>query len=795
MDDLLDDFIAETRETLQSIEGAVIAWERAPDDRETLDSIFRFVHTVKGSCGFLDLPRLTTLSHAAENALDAVRQNELVASQALVTAVLAIIDRIAAVTNALDTQDAIFDDDHLLIQRLGDVCSGAAMIPVPAPEVEPPRERRDPQRAALQRNRSARLSLDLLDNLMSGISDMVLARNEMARRLREDDVSIEVDQLFSRLSSSIAQMRDSIGLVRLQPIDRLFVSFPRLVRDTALDLKKDILLKVEGGDVEIDREMVDVIRDPIMHILRNSVDHGIETPEVRRAAGKAAQAVIHLSAQQAGNQIVIEVADDGRGLDTERICAKAIAKGIIGSEQAATMSQRDMAELIFEPGFSTSEAVTDLSGRGVGMDVVRHAIDQMGGTIELRNNPGHGLTIVMRLPLTLSIMPGLTLRCGNTLFAIPRSTVTEILSLKGGQVRIDRAGGKQVASIRGARMACVSLAGVLGVDSDGPGTVIVVSISGGRRYALAVDAVVDHEELVVKPAPPLLMASGLYAGISLPDNGRPIMLLDASGIAEAGKVSDQIDMAAPKTADATHHKAKRALMFLSMTGERKAVRLSVLDRMKEVPASTVRHRGGALRFAHEGRHGVVLGCEGEPQGENVKLLRLMSGENGVLMMVQEILDIIDLEVVRPAIGTPMVEAVIEHEGEQIELIDAHACLAEGARLQGSDLGQAGGALCYLEADQQGWMGNVLKPLLEAAGYRGTHDPEQRASAWAELLSEDGGHGAAIDSSRTILLHDRPGQSAERSIYRYDRAAILRALANKAVPAGIAPDGSRQEYVA
>ena len=777
MDELLDDFIAETRDTLQAIEGELVAWERDPGDRAMLDGIFRFVHTVKGSCGFLDLPRLTRLSHAAEDALDAVRQDMLVPSSALVSAVLAIVDRIAVVTDALETQAAVFDDDADLIAALQAVCQDDVPIEAPAePEPSEPRERRRDHRPGSARNRSVRLSLDLLDHLMSGVSDMVLARNEMARRLRDSDTGIEIDQLFARLSSSIAEMRDSIGLVRLQPIDRLFISFPRMVRDIASDLGKDIVLEIEGGDVEIDREMVELVRDPLTHILRNAADHGIESAEERRQLGKPARAVIRLSAQQAGNQIVVEVCDDGRGIDVDALVAKAIAKGVTTREKVDRMSERERLELIFAPGLSTAQAVTDLSGRGVGMDIVHHGIEQMGGTIELRNDPGRGLAVLLRLPLTLSIMAGLTVRAGDMLFAIPRSAVVEILSMRGGQVRIDETGGAEIAAIRGLHMAYVRLGRVLGHDDDDPQTVIVVRPAAGRRYALGVAAVVDHEELVVKPAPPLLMASGIYAGLSLPDSGRPIMLLDAAGVAEAARASDQFEEQRSSGADAAAKPAARALLFMCLTGVRKAIRLSVLDRMEEVPTEAIRNCGGAMRLAHKGRHGIVLGHQGELQGSTAKLLRLTDGHQDVYIAVEDMLDIVDLDKIIPAVGDGMIEGVIDHEGQQIELIDAHAFLAAGAALSGSIGGEAA-PLCYLERDESGWMSNVLQPLIEAAGYRVSHDPADRGAAIAELLTA-GGDRQSADPARSIYLHDAPGQQGEGSVYRYDRRAILAALEMK-----------------
>ena len=298
MDDLLQDFIAETRETLEALSGEIVAWEAAPDDRARLDAIFRFVHTVKGSCGFLDLPRLGRLSHAAEDVLMAVREGTRVPDTALVDAVLAIVDRIGDLVEAIDGGMALDDSsEDLLI---------AALAPDAAPATH------SAHVAVRTASRSVRLNVDLLDRMMSGMSDMVLARNELARRLRDTEGDPHVEAALERLSLTVADMRDTVTRTRMQKIEALFSALPRMVRDTAAELGKTVSLTIEGSDVELDREMIELIRDPLAHIIRNSVDHGIETPADRLAAGKPASGRLLVSARQAGNQILVEIEDDGR---------------------------------------------------------------------------------------------------------------------------------------------------------------------------------------------------------------------------------------------------------------------------------------------------------------------------------------------------------------------------------------------------------------------------------------------------------------------------------------------------
>ncbi len=390
MDDLLQEFIAETRETLEALSGEIVAWESAPDDRDRLDAIFRFVHTVKGSCGFLDLPRLARLSHAAEDVLAAVRSGERTPDTRLVNAVLAIVDRIGEIVEAIDAGHALDDSgEDLLIAALD---TGAEMA-VPQSAVTP----RSP-------SRSVRLNVDLLDRMMSGMSDMVLARNELARRVRDGGANPVVEAALERLSLTVAEMRDTVTRTRMQKIDALFSALPRMVRDTATELGKSVALHIEGSDVELDREMIEMMRDPLVHIVRNSIDHGIEAPALRRALGKRENGWLNVAARQSGNQIVIEIADDGQGVDTDRLVAKVASAGLRSDAQLRAMSEQAKLDLIFEPGLSTKDMATAISGRGVGMDVVRANVEQIGGRIELRNTPGRGLRIAIHVPLTLSIM-------------------------------------------------------------------------------------------------------------------------------------------------------------------------------------------------------------------------------------------------------------------------------------------------------------------------------------------------------------------------------------------------------
>jgi len=402
MDDLLADFLAETREMLEAIEGEIVAWESEPSDKERLDAIFRFVHTVKGNCGFFDFPRLAGLSHAAEDALAECRAGRRTPDASLVSAVLAIIDRITDMATAIeDGREFPAGGDDELIRALENDQQDSVLEPVqvsaePAGETVTP----DPEAGAVNTKntpqRSIRLTVDLLDEMMKGVSDLVLARNDLARRLRDAGEQPEIDGSFVRLSGILGDVRQSITRMRMLRLENLFSSLPRLVRDLSSDLGKQVMVDFEGGDVELDREMIELIRDPITHIIRNAIDHGIEKPTDRLGAGKREIGLLHFSARQSGNEITLVISDDGHGIDTDKLAAKAIEAGLYTSEELREMTPQRKLYLMFEAGLSTADEVSSVSGRGVGMDVVRANIEKLGGLIDVRSTPNEGTSFHLR---------------------------------------------------------------------------------------------------------------------------------------------------------------------------------------------------------------------------------------------------------------------------------------------------------------------------------------------------------------------------------------------------------------
>lgn len=581
MNELLAEFAAETRDTFDRIADALLAWEDRPTDLSSIAEIFRFVHTVKGSCGFLDLPRIAALAHAAETVLAEIRDRKRIPDAPLVRALVGVIDRIVALAATEESMPAVDSgDDAALIAALDAPVAATSSISSNDPSA----------------TRSIRVSVALLETLMTEVSDLVLVRNEIARlaRLSGDDT---LERAVERLTGAVGTLRDTVTRTRLQPVARLFASLPRLVRDTAAAVGKAVSVVVDGQDVEIDREMADAIRDPLLHIIRNAVDHGIETVEERAEKGKSSRGLISVTAQQSGNQVSIEVSDDGRGIDVERLAHRALERGMIHQSALDRMTPHDKAALIFEPGVSTAEHVTAISGRGVGMDVVRANVERLGGTVSLVNEPGCGLTVVLRAPLTLSIMTALVVTIADQRFAVPRGWIEEIVRIDAEKARLETVGGAPVAVIRGERVPVLDVQRTLGLTALQPALLLRLASPGGLRFVLPLDTVHDHEELVVRALAPQLASCGLFAGQSLDEAGHPIVVLDCAALA------NRIDAGGTRHTrqdDAVPEEHPKALFARCFDGRRIAFRSALVDRLVEIAAPSVIRTGGSTLVMIDG---------------------------------------------------------------------------------------------------------------------------------------------------------------------------------------------------
>ncbi len=811
MDELINDFIAETRDNLESLTSQILNWEKNPNDSESVDSIFRFVHTVKGSCGFLDLPRLLALSHAAEDIMSEARDGKILPTKSLVSSVLSVVDRIAILTNAIETKQDVKDNDADLIADLYKELEGArtseinqssaqptedpspisASITIDAIEEKPAEQNDDiiemfnnPQEVS--ENKTIRVSLNLLNNLMSGVSDLVLARNEVSRKLNEVLDKSDVDVVFGRLTASVSEMRDAVSLMRMQNIDHLFSALPRLVRDISEELDKDIDLKIDGGEVEVDREMIEALRDPLKHIIRNAADHGIESKEERIAAGKSPTGTIKINARQMGNQILIEIIDDGSGINLNSLGQKVVGTKLKTHTQWDAMSEKAKLDMIFSPGLSTAESVTAISGRGVGMDVVRTNIMNISGAISVENNEGQGLKLTLSLPLTLSIIAGLSMRCGDQMFAISRNSVQELILKNNKNVSIEEIGGSKIACIRGERFPYARLSDLVGIGETteqfyNSRTLVVVKPALGKSYVIDVDAVIDNEELVVKPGAPLLMASGLYTGTSLPDNGRPLLLLDANAVADKiciNNADNVIEETSDEDKKSEEAKLSSALLFETIEGEQKAIRLAVLDRLEEVEAKYIGKSGGINRVKIQEKLYEIFGLKEIPDDGIVKLLRLSDGERWKFLAVNEVVDIIKLdENIAPSLYPEQTEGVLTIDDRQVELMNPYQFFEHDTAVQVNENQKP---LCYVDSsDNDDWSNKMLLPLLNAAGYRISTDKEDAQNADVILTLEGENNHNEFDADNCVNLRkNMAANENENSIYRYDRLGLLAAIEEK-----------------
>ena len=779
MDDLLAEFVAETREMLEAIEGELVAWEADPSDSARLDHIFRFVHTVKGNCGFFDFPRLEALSHAAEGALAEVRAGRRYPDSRLVSAVLAIIDRITQMTAAIEAGEELPEggDEFLIAALEGDASDVGETVAMQSAEADIASKTSD---SGPQAPRSIRLPVELLDRVMSGVSDMVLARNDLARRLRDAGNEPTLDGPFERLSGILSDVRDAITKMRMQRIEHLYNSIPRLVRDLSNDLGKQVMVDFEGGDVELDREMIEMIRDPITHLVRNAIDHGIETPSERLKAGKREIGMLAMAARQSGNQITIVISDDGAGLNAEKIGNKAVASGLLSQTELDAMPEENIAELIFEAGFSTAEEISAISGRGVGMDVVRANIEKIGGTIRVTSNAGEGTMFFLQIPLTLSIISALTVSVEDQRFAIPQSYVEEIAHGASASVEFSRVGDTDLVTFRERRIPCLTLNNVLGVRPRAAGwdqKLVLLRLGSGEIFALAVDKIHDQEDLVIKPLAPAVMQTGTYAGTTLLDDGSPVLMLDIPKIADQhGLVSDVRARPAQATAaeNAAEQERGRTIMtFTGLDGRKRAIGMELVARIDQVSSEAFSIEGERAQIVLDGEIRTLVGVTDAaiPEG-NIKILRLSDSDCELAYPVSELGETFTVtDEFAPADSDDTLEGVALINDQPVPVVDGYRLFAQHGRLKTP----TNKPVCRLPQGDV-WVERMLEPLVGAAGYRIAQSADEPADVTIALAD-----GAAADADaaagRIIRIHSNPDAAARKddSIYRYDRAGLMSAL--------------------
>jgi two-component system chemotaxis sensor kinase CheA len=788
MDDLLPEFLAETNEAITELDLALVKLERAPDDKATLSLIFRLVHTIKGTCGFLGLPRLEQVAHAAENVLGRVRDGELPVTPAVIDLVLAALDRIKEIVAGLSaTGHEPAGDDHSVIEALdraasgdpaapadGTIAAGHALpvsAPPPAteaparPAAEPPAAEAPISEPALG-GQTIRVAVEVLEELMTLVGELVLTRNQLLQLSRAQGTT-PFSAPLQLLSHITSDLQEGVMKTRMQPIGSAWNKLPRLVRDLAQETGKKIVLEMRGQDTELDRQVLELMRDPLTHMVRNSADHGLEPPEERRAAGKQEAGRILLNAFHEGGHIIIEISDDGRGLDVARISAKILAKNLATEAELATMTEAQIRAFIFRAGFSTAETVTAISGRGVGMDVVRSNIERIGGTIEVASTRGFGSCFTIKIPLTLAIVSALIVEASGERFAIPQISVMELVRVGGlgaglaeegeeqaagrpadaqaaGGMAIERIGETPVLRLRERLLPLISLAELLQLGRTGTApanpTVVVTSVANGL-LGIVVDEVFDTEEIVVKPVAPILRHVTMFSGNTILGDGSVVMILDPNGVARSVGVAMGDRRADPAAASAGVHSDDRIALLLFRAGPRSsmyAVPLSLVARLESIPRADIEQAECGWVTQYRGRLMPLIGMTvaGAPEGgaddqatgampgeaegpaPEQPVLVFADGDRSMGLMVGSIVDVvhdrlgIELAATRPGLlGTAVVA------GQAADILDTNFWLTRAwGDWLGKQEGAAGRRPRLLVVEDSDFFRQLMVPTLSAAGY-------------------------------------------------------------------------------
>ena len=769
MDEIVKDFLIESNENLDRLDQELVKLESEPSSTELLASVFRTIHTIKGSCGFLGFTRLEKLTHAGESLLSRLRDGMLSLNAEITTGLLAMVDAVRHMLAAIQASGQDGEEDYAPLIELLKTLQGsqppvAASPPVPAsgpeslPGAQPSPSRKSAatrrvrkksgafavnetapgaapvegseaqlpdsskiggvllerghvlvedlatalgqqkkgrlkigeilvaqgatrledvlaaQRTLESRNpetavETIRVGVTLLDRLMNLVGELVLARNQLLQFSNStQDPSFQA--VSQRMNLIATELQEEVMKTRMQPIGNIWSKFPRTVRDLALSCGKEVRLEMEGQDTELDRTIIEAIKDPLTHLVRNSMDHGIEEPETRKRTGKDPTGILRLRAFHEGGQVNIEISDDGAGLNVDRIRQKAIERGLVSSQQATAMPDRDVFNLIFLPGFSTADKVTNVSGRGVGMDVVKTNVEKIGGTVDILSTPGRGTSVRVRIPLTLAIIPALIVTCGGERFAIPQVSLSELVRLDhhNGSTGIELVHGVPVYRLRGRLLPLVYLDRELAIPSEtnpgpaNPGTGrpaainIVVLQAQNRQFGLIVDGITDTEEIVVKPLGRQLKGISAYSGATIMGDGRVALILDVTGLAQRAKVIADAHAPAPneglREAGLEGVRDEHALLLAENGLERRvAIPLSMVARLEEFPRTVIERAGTHEVMQYRGqiiplvRLSEIIPSPNDPEmlanASSIQVVIYSEGRHTVGLIVDRILDIVE----------------------------------------------------------------------------------------------------------------------------------------------------------
>ncbi|PLX45932.1 MAG: hybrid sensor histidine kinase/response regulator [Hyphomicrobiales bacterium] len=817
MDDLLSEFLTETAESLDVVDVELVKFEQNPNDEAILANIFRLVHTIKGTCGFLGLPRLEALAHAAETLMGKFRDGAPVTGEA-VTVILQSLDRIKDILADLEeneTEPEGSDDD--LISQLDTLSAGKALAaedagedtgadeevedlglqvlerelkpgevsleelervfqeteceeddgmidlsaeaadgeddaeadapeaksepaPKPAAKAAPAKpagkspERKQGKGLSAQ---SIRVNVDTLEHLMTMVSELVLTRNQLLQMVRRLDDS-EFKAPLQRLSNVTGELQEGVMKTRMQPIGNAWQKLPRIVRDLANDLGKKIDLEMIGAETELDRQVLEMIKDPLTHIVRNSADHGLEDTEGRIAADKPETGKITLKAYHEGGHIIIEIIDDGRGLNAEKIKEKVIMNGLATEAELEQMPESQIHKFIFNAGFSTATKVTNVSGRGVGMDVVRTNIELIGGSVDLNSRWGVGTTLSIKIPLTLAIVSALIVTSGEHRFAVPQLNVVELVRAhKQSEHRIEMINDTPVLRLRSKLLPLIYLNKLLNIEPEEQtdeergraleeGFIIVAQV-GPQTFGIVVDSVFDTEEIVVKPMSTLLRDNNMFSGNTILGDGSVIMIVDPNGLAQA--ISDNaVAAAASNEADEivntseTLGKVTSMLMFRAGSTEPKAVPLSLVTRLEEIDVESIEPSNGHDLVQYRGQLMPLVRISPDAKLKDKgrqPILVFSDDSHSMGLVVDEIVDIVEDQLnieVESEIDGMLGSAVIKGQATEIVDVTHYLILAHEDWLKRKEHGVDSRTRSLLLVDDSAFFRNMLTPVLNTAGY-------------------------------------------------------------------------------
>jgi two-component system chemotaxis sensor kinase CheA len=625
---LVKELVVESLEGLDTFDQEILAFERGGGTPDTWNNAFRVIHTIKGSSGCVGFPEVESVAHAGESLLAVLRDGRLAPHADTASSLLRFSDTLREMMRSIEQTGSAGAADHsALIRNLLALQTGISKAATPGkqsfgffeeeaePEAPPPAA---PQPEAIPKevpkpsaaDSAIRVDVGQIDRLMNLVGELVLARNQIVQATGQlSDAGLLT--AVQRVNLITSELQESVMKTRMQPIGNVWSKVPRIIRDLCHELGKDVALVMEGNETELDRTIIEAIKDPMTHLIRNALDHGIESPDARIAAGKPAQGRLVLRAFHEGGQVNIEISDDGKGIDAERVVQKALQRGMVTAEQAGRMSRREQLDLVFLPGVSTADKVTNVSGRGVGMDVVRTNIEKIGGNVNLDSEPGQGATIRIKIPLTLAIIPALVVTCGGDRFAIPAASLIELVRIEGDQVAksVEHINQAPVYRLRGNLLPLVDLAKELELTARrtaDDALFFVVLQAEGRQFGLVVDNIQDTEEIVVKPLAREMKGLGVYAGATIMGDGKVALILDVLGLARRAALLDESSRQAGRGSAAAVRIAEgsaesRSLLLARVGRNRIGIPLSCIARLEEIPLSKIENAGHAEVIQYRGR--------------------------------------------------------------------------------------------------------------------------------------------------------------------------------------------------